>query len=199
MLNSLYPKSVRTTAPIRYLIVAHSSFRGQLDNFVQWKRRKGYLTDIVYTDSAAVGTTTTSISSFVQSQYTNATASNPAPTFLLIVGDHEQIPAFTGTTSSSHITDLYYISWTSGDNIPDCYCGRFSAQTVGQLSPQIEKTLMYEQYTFNDPSFLDRAVLVTGILAGALFQKQYLNHPCCLRRYYRQQRIIQFGHRAWLL
>ena len=167
VLNSLYPKSVRTTAPIRYLIVAHSSFRGQLDDFVQWKRRKGYLTDIVYTDSAAVGSTTTSISSFVQSQYTNATTSNPAPTFLLIVGDHEQVPAFTGTTATDHITDLYYISWTSGDNIPDCYCGRFSAQNVSQLTPQIEKTLMYEQYTFNDPSFLDRAVLVAGVDGGA--------------------------------
>ena len=166
VMNSLYPKSVRTTAPIRYLIVAHSSFRGQLDNFVQWKRRKGYLTDIVYTDSSAVGTTTTSISSFVQSQYTNATPSNPAPTFLLIVGDHEQVPAFSGTTATDHITDLYYISWTSGDNIPDCYCGRFSAQNVSQLTPQIQKTLMYEQYTFNDPSFLDRAVLVAGVDGG---------------------------------
>ena len=167
VLNNLYPKSVSTAAPIRYLIVAHSSFRGQLDSFVQWKRRKGYLTDIVYTDSAAVGSTTTSISSFIQSQYTNATASNPAPTFLLIVGDHEQIPAFTGTTASDHITDLYYISWTPGDNIPDCYCGRFSAQNVSQLTPQIEKTLMYEQYTFNDPSFLDRAVLVAGVDGGS--------------------------------
>ena len=167
VLNSLYPKSVRTTAPIRYLIVAHSSFRGQLDSFVQWKRRKGYLTDIVYTDSSAVGTTTTSISSFIQSQYTNATPSNPAPTFLLIVGDHEQVPAFSGTTATDHITDLYYISWTSGDNIPDCYCGRFSAQNVSQLTPQIEKTLMYEQYTFNDPSFLDRAVLVAGVDGGS--------------------------------
>lgn len=167
VMNSLYPKSVRTTAPIRYLIVAHSSFRGQLDNFVQWKRRKGYLTDIVYTDSAAVGTTTTSISSYIQSQYTNATASNPAPTFLLIVGDHEQIPAFSGTTATDHITDLYYISWTPGDNIPDCYCGRFSAQNVSQLTPQIDKTLMYEQYTFNDPSFLDRAVLVAGVDGGS--------------------------------
>ncbi len=166
VLNSLYPKSVGTTSPIRYLIVAHSSFRGQLDSFVQWKRRKGYLTDIVYTDSAAVGTTTTSISSYIQSQYTNATASNPAPTFLLIVGDHEQVPAFAGTTATDHITDLYYISWTSGDNIPDCYCGRFSAQNVSQLTPQIEKTLMYEQYTFNDPSFLDRAVLVAGVDGG---------------------------------
>ena len=167
LLNSLYPKSVRTTAPIRYLIVAHSSFRGQLDSFVQWKRRKGYLTDIVYTDSSAVGTTTTSISSYIHSQYTNATDSCPAPTFLLIVGDHEQIPAFTGTTETDHITDLYYISWTAGDNIPDCYCGRFSAQNVSQLTPQIAKTLMYEQYTFNDPSFLDRAVLVAGVDGGS--------------------------------
>lgn len=167
ILNSLYPKSVRTSAPIRYLIVAHSSFRGQLDDFVQWKRRKGYLTDIVYTDSSAVGTTTTSIAAYVRSQYTNATAACPAPTFLLLVGDHEQLPAFTGTTSSEHITDLYYISWTTGDNIPDCYCGRFSVQNVSQLTPQIEKTLMYEQYTFADPSFLDRAVLVAGVDGGS--------------------------------
>ena len=166
VLNNLYPKSVSSTAPIRYLIVAHSSFRGQMDDFVQWKRRKGYLTDIVYTDSAAVGSTTTSIASYIQSQYTNATLANPAPTFLLLVGDHEQIPAFTGVSSTDHITDLYYISWTSGDNIPDCYCGRFSAQNVSQLTPQIEKTLMYEQYTFNDPSFLDRAVLVAGVDGG---------------------------------
>ena len=166
-INSLYPKSVSTSAPLRYLIVAHSMFRGQLDGFVQWKRRKGFITDIVYTDQAAVGTTTTTIQAYIQSQYTNATAANPAPTYVLIVGDHEQIPAFTGTTSTAHITDLYYISWTSGDNIPDCYCGRFSAQTVAQLTPQVEKTLMYEQYTFADPSFLDRAVMVAGVDGGS--------------------------------
>ena len=167
VINSLYPKSVRTAAPVRYLIVAHSMFRGQLDTFVQWKRRKGFITDIVYTDDPGVGTTTNAIQSYIQGQYTNATTASPAPTYLLIVGDHEQIPAFTGTTSSSHITDLYYISWTSGDNIPDCYCGRFSAQTVADLTPQVQKTLMYEQYTFNDPTYLDRAVMVAGVDGGS--------------------------------
>ena len=167
VMNNLYPKTVRTAAPVRYLIVAHSMFRGQMDNFVQWKRRKGFITDIVYTDEAAVGSTTNSIQSYILGQYNNATAANPAPTYLLIVGDHEQIPAFTGNTSSSHITDLYYISWTSGDNIPDCYCGRFSAQTIADLTPQVQKTLMYEQYTFDDPSFLDRAVMVAGVDGGS--------------------------------
>ena len=167
--NNLYPKSVRTAAPVRYLIVAHSMFRGQMDSFVNWKRRKGFITDIVYTDDAAVGTTSTSISAFVKSQYTNATASSPAPTYLLIVGDHEQIPAFDAQVTSpdnDHITDLYYACWTTGDHIPDCYYGRFSAQNVAQLTPQIEKTLMYDQYAFDDPSYLDRAVMVAGVDRG---------------------------------
>lgn len=166
VLNSLYPKSAQTTSPIRYLIVAHSMFREKLDEFVLWKRRKGFLVDIAYTDSAAVGTTTTSIQAFIQSQYTNATASNPAPTYLLLVGDYEQIPAFDGTTSNEHITDLYYTTWTTGDHIPDCYHGRFSAQTITQLQPQVLKTIMYEKYTFADPSFLDRAVMVAGVDQG---------------------------------
>lgn len=168
VINSLYPKSVATAAPVRYLIVAHSSFRGQMDSFVSWKQRKGFITDIVYTDDAAVGSTTTSIQAYLQSQYTNATATSPAPTYVLFVGDVQQIPAFNGNQgTSSHITDLYYISWTSSDIIPDCYGGRFSAQTVSQLTPQIQKTLMYEQYTFADPSFLDRAVMVAGVDGGS--------------------------------
>lgn len=167
VMNNLYPKAVRNSAPVRMLIVAHSMFRGQLDTFVNWKRRKGFITDIVYTDNPSVGTTTTSIQNYIRGQYTNATTESPAPTYLLLVGDVQQIPAFDGQAgSSSHITDLYYTSWTTGDIIPDCYCGRFSAQNVNQLTPQILKTLMYEQYTFADPTFLDRAVMVAGVDGG---------------------------------
>jgi len=167
VVNSLYPKSVNTNAPIRYLIVAHSQFRGQLDQFVQWKRRKGFITDVAYTDDPGMGTTTTAIQSYIQGQYTNATAENPAPTYLLIVGDVDQIPPFEGTTDNDHVTDLYYTTWTASDHIPDCYCGRFSAQNISQLTPQIDKTLMYEQYTFADPAFLDRAVMVAGVDGGS--------------------------------
>lgn len=151
-------------APIKYLIVAHSMFRNNenLTSFINWKKRIGYLVEIAYTDDTNVGTTTNSIRNFIKAKYDNATAENPAPTFLLIVGDKEQIPAFTGVSETDHITDLYYATWTTGDNIPDCYYGRFSAQTVSQLTPQIDKTLMYEQYTMPDPSYLDDAVLVAG-------------------------------------
>ena len=36
-------KDSYTSGPIRYLIVAHGAFRGQMDEFIQWKRRKGYI------------------------------------------------------------------------------------------------------------------------------------------------------------
>ena len=160
-------------APIHYLIVAHSMFRGELDEFIAWKQRKGFLVTVGYTDDPAVGTTSTAIAAWVKGFYTNATADLPAPTYLLIVGDHQQVPAFDGrysyygTSSGEHVTDLYYTTWTTGDNIPDCYCGRFSAQNISQLTPQIEKTLMYEQYTFADPSFLSRGILVAGVDSGS--------------------------------
>lgn len=165
VINHLPHKSV-TSAPVRYLIVCHSSFNGQLDSLVAWKQQKGFLTDIVYTNNPAVGTTTTSIANYIKSQYTNATPQNPAPTYVLLVGDVAQIPVFTGTTDAGHVSDLYYFTWTTGDNLPDCYYGRFSAQNTSQLTPQVDKTLMYEKYTFADPSFLDRAVLVAGVDGG---------------------------------
>ena len=167
-LNSL-PSSTNkneiTATPIRYLIVAHNSFQGMLDTFADWKRRKGFLVDIAYTGSPAVGTTTTSIANYIKRQYTGATATNPAPTFLLLVGDVEQVPAFTGN-AADHATDLYYATWTSGDILPDCYYGRFSAKTADQLTPQIEKTLMYEQYTMPNTTYLERALLIAGIDDG---------------------------------
>lgn len=166
------PKAVRTTAPIRLLILANSMFRGALDEFVNWKRRIGYMVDVAYTGDEGVGTNLTSLTAYTKSQYTNATAAKPAPTFVLLVGDVAQMPAKTytegsGWWASSHASDLDYASWTDGDNLPDCYYGRFSAQTLAQLTPQLSKTLMYEQYTFPDPSFLDRAVLVAGIDGGS--------------------------------
>ena len=149
-------KSFTYPSPIRYLIVAHDAFKGELDSFVQWKKRKGFLVDVVYTDDPEVGNTSATIQAFLKAQYTHATLENPAPTYVLLVGDVQQIPV------SARNTDLYYFTWSEGDYIPDCYYGRFSAQTVEQLRATIEKSLMHEQYTFPDPSFLNNALLIAG-------------------------------------
>lgn len=157
-------KAVSTAAPLRYLIVSDTLFEGQLDSFVQWKRRQGLMVDVAYSHGSTMAADgTTSIKNYIKQQYTAATAARPAPTYVLLVGDVEQIPAAnTYTGSDSYISDLEYFTWTEGDNLPDCYYGRFSAQTIAQLTPQIEKTMMYEQYSFPSDTFLTRAALIAG-------------------------------------
>lgn len=160
---------------IKYLIIAHAMFADNenLNEFVQWKKRLGYQVVVAYTNDPAVGSTTTSIKNYILTHYNNATAENPAPSFILFVGDVQQIPAFSSTEQNSHVTDLNYACWTSGDNIPDCYYGRFSATNASQLAPQISKTLMYEQYTMPDPSYLGKAVLIAG--TDASFSPEFAN------------------------
>ena len=163
-IESVQTRDVLSTRPVKMLIIAHSMFEGQLDDFANWKRRKGFIVEIAYTST--IGTTTTAIKSYISSQFTNATTDNPAPTYVLLVGDNGQIPAFSSQISNSqyndHITDLYYFTQVGNDNMPDCYYGRFSAQTMEQLTPQIDKTLCYEQLTMPDLTYLDRCVLVAG-------------------------------------
>ena len=158
-------RSEYQSAPIKYLIIGNSMFseNGHLAEFVAWKRRLGYIVEVAFTSDANVGTTTTSIKNFIQNKYNSATLEDPAPSFILLLGDREQLPAFSSQVSGeSHITDLYYATLSGNDYIPDCYYGRLSATTNKQLSNQLEKILMYEQYSMPDPSYLGNAVLIAG-------------------------------------
>jgi hypothetical protein len=145
--------------PVKYVIVSPQMFHDALQPFVAWKKKKGFTVVEAYTNNPAVGTTTTSIKNYLHGLYTAATPGNPAPSFVLFVGDVAQIPAFS--CNDGHVSDLYYCEY-SGDYLPEVYYGRFSATTVAQLQPQIDKTLEYEQYIMPDPSFLNQVVMVAG-------------------------------------
>lgn len=147
-------------APVTYIIVSHPMFQTALQPFVAWKTKKGFKVIEAYTNNPAVGTTTTSIKNYLKNFYNNPPQDVHPQTFVLIVGDVAQVPAFSGSTGS-HVTDLYYCEYTN-DIFPECFYGRFSANTLAQLQPQIDKTLEYEQYAFPDPTFLDEVVLVAG-------------------------------------
>ena len=142
--------------PVTYVIVSDPMFKEQLQPFVQWKKLKGFNVVEAYTD--VIGTTKEDIKAYLKDLYENPPVTPPS--FVLFVGDVEQIPAWDGT-SADHITDLYYCEYTE-DDLPEVYYGRFSAQTTEQLQPQIDKTLEYEKYEMPDPSYLNNQVLVAG-------------------------------------
>ena len=149
-----------TMAPVTYIIVSDEMFEDALQPFIDWKTQKGFNVVEAYTSDPAVGTTTTSIKNYLQNFYNTPPTGYEPQSFVLIVGDVAQIPAFSGTTGS-HPTDLYYFEYT-GDKIPECYYGRFSANNLTQLQPQIDKTLEYEQYLFPDESYLGEVMMAAG-------------------------------------
>lgn len=150
--NTSNNKELITQAPTHMVIVADRMFETQLVPFVEWKVKKGFKITEAYTD--VIGTTTTAIKAYLEGIYNGADPMS----FVLFVGDIQQIPAWS---TSDHVTDLRYCEYT-GDNLPEVYYGRFSAQNTGQLQPQIDKTLMYEQFTMSDPSYLSEVFLVAG-------------------------------------
>ena len=154
-----YPNNPDMTRyPIKYVIVADLMFEPYLGAFIDWKTQKGFRVITAYTDE--IGNTFSAIQAYLHGLYNAATPDDPAPSFILFVGDTPQIPATTGL-SSGKVTDVYYAS-VDGDYLPEMYYGRFSARTPEQLIPQIEKTLYYEQYQFANPDYLNNATLIAG-------------------------------------
>ena len=147
--------------PIKFVIVADRMFETQLQPLIDWKIKKGFTVIEAYTDDPNVGTTTFQIKAYLQSLYDNATPEDPAPTFILFVGDIAQVPTWTGQ-AAGHVTDLYYCEYTD-DYFPEIFYGRYSAQNTAQLQPQIDKTLMYEQYTMPTTTYLDSVIMIAGM------------------------------------
>ncbi|NQU85596.1 MAG: T9SS type A sorting domain-containing protein [Mariniphaga sp.] len=148
--------------PIKYLIISDRMFESQLQPLIEWKIKKGFTIVEAYTDEPGVGTTTQSIKAYIENLYNAGTQEDPAPSFVLFVGDIQQIPAWNNGNGA---TDRNYCEFT-GDLFPEIYYGRYSAQTTAHLQPQIDKTLMYERYTMPDPTYLDEVVLVVGVDAS---------------------------------
>ena len=150
-----------TKYPVKYLIVTDTAFVGALAEFISWKRQKGFEVIVATTDT--LGSTATDIKNWVAAQYASATADSPAPSFLLLAADTDKIPTAKKGESTGYGTDLYYACMDGDDDIiPDLYYGRFSARTAAQMKAIADKTVTYEKYRFDDPSYLAKATLIAG-------------------------------------
>jgi len=145
--------------PVRMLVVADRMFEGALQPWIEWKTKKGFYMDVNYTDE--IGTTAAGIKTFIHNKYNQGLSNGATPTFLVIVGDVEQVPESQAGTLTEKPTDFYYAE-TTDDLFPEIYYSRMSAQNVQQLQNIIDKTLYYEQYQFEDPSYLDNVFLLGG-------------------------------------
>ena len=141
-------------SPVKMLVIANRTFENCLQDWLAWKTTKGFYVDVNYTDE--IGTTSSAIQSFIQSKYATDT-----PTFLMIMGDKDLVPASATGSETSCVTDLSYSS-VDGDEFVDMFHSRFPAETVAQMTAMLNKALEYEQYTMPDPSYLNNVLLIAG-------------------------------------
>lgn len=145
-----------TKYPVKYVIVSPPQFESNLQSLIDWKKQKGFTVVEAYTDE--VGTTKEAIKTYLQGLYDNGTAEDPAPSFVLFVGDIDVMPTWD---NGNGVTDRNYVEYT-GDLMPEIFYGRMSVENAAQLDIMINKTLQYEKYTMPDPTYLDEVVMVAG-------------------------------------
>ncbi len=135
-----------------YLIVTAPAYATQIAPFAAFKQSQGYT---VSTWTAPAGSTSTAIKTYIQGLWNTPAA----PDYILLVGDTDTIPAWTGGGAGSPQTDLPYACMDgSADWFPDIAIGRFPARTAAQLDAMLAKTLYYEEASFADPDYLMRSV-----------------------------------------
>jgi len=117
----------------RMIVICYDAFTDVIDPYVNWKNQKG-IPCVLYTTSE-VGTSSTTIKSFIQDQYDLG----DGLTFVQLVGDNAQVPTYNGDEDPS------YSLLEGTDSYPEIFIGRFSGTSDAHIETQIERTIHYER------------------------------------------------------
>ena len=149
------PQAMQSRGSGNYLIVTASTFQSQIAAFATHKASQGYTVSTYVAPSSSA----TTIKSYIQSLWGTASA----PDYVLLVGDTQYLGYFTGGGEGSPSTDLQYACMDgSTDWYPDIALGRFPVDNATELTAVLDKTIAYENGSFSDPDYVDRAVFMAS-------------------------------------
>ena len=115
------------------LIISHGAFMPAVMPLMYWKIAEGIETNIV--DVSTIGNAQ-AIKNYVKNYY-----AEHGLTYLLLVGDHQQVPSFHENAGYSD-NSFSYVNGT--DHYPDLFVGRFSGENETHINTQVQKLLKYE-------------------------------------------------------
>jgi hypothetical protein len=116
------------------LVITYDAFYATMVPFVQWKNLKGIPTEMV--NVSTIGNAN-AIKTFIADYY-----NTKGLTFVLLVGDAAQVPPLYASGGASDPSFGYIIG---SDHYPDLFVGRFSAENIGQVQTQVNRTVTYER------------------------------------------------------
>jgi hypothetical protein len=153
--------------PVRMIIITDTAFKKQLAPFIRWKTQKGFKVKVLYKGAQLAGNDYTQLKDTLTRIYNASSVNDPAPEYLLIIGDVNRIPYY-GSGGSGNITDMYYGEFDGkGDYIPEMYVGRIPVADTTELKTAVTKIIQYEKFQFADTNkFYSRGMVTAGYDAG---------------------------------
>lgn len=122
------------------LIICPAEMDSIVRIFANWKNQKGISTKVVHTSETGLGVT--NIKNYISNYY----SLNGDFLYLLLVGDHEDIPAYTyGEHNGEQLwSDSYYGQLAGNDFYPELFVGRFSG-SLSEVTTMVNRTIEYER------------------------------------------------------
>jgi hypothetical protein len=126
--------------PIGYLIITPDAWHNSMLPLADWKEQKGC--HVTVAKLSETGTDTNDIFDYITNAYDNWQI---PPSFVLLVGDIDQIGCWRGKGDGYPMTDLDYSLMTPGDYFPDIDLSRLSVTDEIELDGLIDKIVRYER------------------------------------------------------
>ncbi|MDZ4183190.1 MAG: C25 family cysteine peptidase, partial [Candidatus Cloacimonadaceae bacterium] len=141
----------------KLLVICHTNYMSTILPWVNWKKQKGIETELV--QWSTIGTTAAQLQTYIQNRYN---ADNTIA-YVQIVGDAPQIPSLSSGGGGS---DPSFSLVAGGDNYPDIFIGRFSAETTAEVTAQINKAINYERNLGTTATWLSRGMGIASSEGG---------------------------------
>lgn len=136
------------------MIIYDPDFTDQVLPLNEWKRQKGINTYLRTT--TITGSTAAEIQAYIQNFYN----SNPSLSYVLLVGDHAEVPALFYSGGGA---DPVLALVSGADSYPDIFVGRLSASTAAEITNQVNKIITSEKILGSTATWIDKA---TGVASS---------------------------------
>ncbi|MEA1971792.1 MAG: C25 family cysteine peptidase [Candidatus Cloacimonadota bacterium] len=144
------------------LIICHEPALEFIEDFVIWKKAKGFDVDVQTIQT--IGTSYLTIKEYIANYY-----NENHPDFVVLMGDVDgtyEIPAtyiVSSETGENDITDHNYTLIEGDDYFPELLIGRISVDSPMQLVTVLNKTINYEKNpSMSNTDWMEKALLVAG-------------------------------------
>ncbi|MCM1142419.1 MAG: C25 family cysteine peptidase [Muribaculum sp.] len=144
---------VLNLTPKNYLIIAATSYKQQVEKFIDWKKTLGFNAKALYKNN------------WTPDEILSAIKGESNLSYLLLVGNNTQVPGkeiyFSGI--GNVITDILYAcpNYKNGNYVPEISCGRLPVNTADECATVINKIIDYEKNPVNLDAFYNTNLFMT--------------------------------------